>query len=397
MAFFIRAEHRIWCGDLRWRTYERRPSLFALRSEALALGANYTVRSPLFPGAIGFLVAEQLDLKESFHSLMLAVASTFGPRYYGEYEVGLDQFWVVATDDTGRPLPGSDTIYRDETIAAVRSGFEGFTFERRDILSRAEFETLQANLPDAPLSIRSTSLRSVYLAAAATLALALGVTEGTHVYHKHQQELVRARARKAMLDRPTKPKPAAEAPSAPPTIQPSAWVRACVSAVPSTAFHRGWVVAGVLCSDDKTTVSWARRGGSLSDAPPGDVTNNGNIVDDALPLIVAPGHPDERENTLEERDLFGFLQAAGAPAQINRSPVTLMVGNRRMPMTTTSATFAWPGDPMGVPWDQFKGLRIIEMKRAYLGSEAGPTLGAWQFKVSFTEPVLQRVTKGKAS
>lgn len=200
-----------------------------------------------------------------------------------------------------------------------------------------------------------------------------------------------------MLDRPTKPKPAAEAPSAPPTIQPSAWVRACVSAVPSTAFHRGWVAAGVLCSDDKTTVSWARRGGSLSDAPPGDVTNNGNIVDDALPLIVAPGHPDERENTLEERDLFGFLQAAGAPAQINRSPVTLMVGNRRMPMTTTSATFAWPGDPMGVPWDQFKGLRIIEMKRAYLGSEAGPTLGAWQFKVSFTEPVLQRVTKGKAS
>jgi len=382
MAFFIRGDRRIWCGDLWWRAYERRPSVLTLRREALSLGAHYTVRSRALPGLIGFLAAEKLDPREPFHSLMVAIAEKYGPRYYGEYEVGIDQIWVIATDDEGRPLPGSDGVYSEEAVEAVRTGFEGFVFERRDLLSIEQFEALQADLPDAPLVVRSISLRPYYLAGALALALLLVAGEGLHLYRLHQTEVARQLAREALL-RSQQRLARAQAPR---EIPPGEWVDACIAAVPEATFVHGWVMAQLVCHDDTLLVTWTRRGGALSDAPSGDIVRNGEAVESPIPLRYAPSRSMPADPAFGERALFGILQTAGVASQINRTTITLMVGNRKVPTLNTHAVFNWPGTPRDLPWDRFSGLRVIEMKRTVLADQASP--GGWQFRVTFSHPLL---------
>ncbi|KXV49532.1 hypothetical protein AD945_04205 [Gluconobacter albidus] len=393
MAFFIRNERRVWVGDLRWRSFERSPSLLTVHKVAAEFSSNYYVQSRTYPQHVGFLSAETVDTKEPFHSLALAISEKFGGRYYGEYEVGIDQFWIIATDEEGLPLPGSDGVYREEAIEAVRSTFSGYPFDQRDLLSSREFEALLEDLPDAPLKVRSTSLAPIYTSAAVVVGLLFLTGVAWYFYHQHVLDQRRELARKALIES-AKRLPKVVAKREPP---PSEWIDGCVSMIPASPYASGWTLDHASCKGDVIDLHWYRTGGSMADAPEGELMDNGNAIVTHRPLSYSFRKRPDTIAGYNERTLIGILQRSGVIPALNSSKLNLLVNGRQVPTETTRMSFSLQTDPRDIPWDAFENLRVTSLSRTVLPAQSASQTGSWQMQVSFTHTLAPVTATPKPS
>ncbi|MCI1374165.1 MAG: type 4b pilus protein PilO2 [Acetobacter sp.] len=393
MAFFIRGERRIWVGDLRWRSFQRSPSLMTVHKVASEFNSNYFVQSRTYPQHVGFLSADNVDTKESLQSLALAVSEKFGGRYYGEYEVGIDQYWVIATDEEGLPLPGSDGVYREEAVEAVRSTFSGYPFEQKDVLSSREFEKLLDDLPDAPLKVRSTSLAPLYTSAAIVVSIFIFAVTAWYFYHQHIIYKRRELARQALLEN-AKRVPKIIAKREPPA---SEWIDGCLSMIPASPFAAGWTLDHATCKNDVLDLHWYRAGGNMADAPDGELMNNGDAIVTHRPLSYTFKRRQNTRPDYNERTLIGILQRGGVTPALNSSKLNLLVDGRQVPTETTRMSFTLQTDPRDIPWDAFEDLRITSLSRSVLPAQSTSRTATWQMQISFTHTLKPLISTLKPS
>lgn len=379
MGFFIKDGTRLWCGDLRWKQYPRKPSFRTIRHDALAMGMTHFVRTPRLPNRIGYLKLDQKGEKISPDSLLLSVAEHFGTQYFGEYEVGPDQHWLVATDDAGVPLLGSDGIYTSEEIDAVKTSFAGHTFTRKAILSEDEFNALQKALPPAPVSLRSISLRRFYIVTSATCVSILVSVQVAHLIQQHRLEEMRLAAQKALLQNTHPVKP-------PPPVIPGDWIRTCLRAAGSfPIFNGGWTLAHWECAQHDLAITWQRSGGTLASAPGGEIQDGGDTVISHVLLDVPAGDAGLYHPSRDERQFLAFMQNAGATLTTARPSTDAVRKGAGGYVAALAVTFTWQSNPQDIPWNDFLGLHIMQMSRvvtsaARTGSRNAAS-GGYQFQV----------------
>ncbi|MCE2576661.1 type 4b pilus protein PilO2 [Komagataeibacter sp. FNDCR2] len=379
MGFFIKDGARVWCGDLRWKQYSRKPSFWSIRHDAVEMGMTHFVRTPQLPNRIGYLKLDQRGEKITPDSLLLSVADHFGAQYFGQYEVGPDQHWLIATDDMGIPLLGSDGIYTTDEIDAIKTSFAGHTFTREDILSEDEFAALQKVLPPTQVVLRSISLRSYYIGASIICASVLVVVQATRVIEQHRLEALRLAAQKTLnqTTRPFKP---------PPPVAPGDWIRTCIRAARSfQVFVNGWTLGHWDCIDHNLAVTWQRSGGTLAPAPAGEIQDSGNTVVTHILLDVPAADPTLPPPSLDERQFLAFIQKAGETPAIGKASNDTVRRAAGGPVPMLAASFTWRSDPQAIPWNDFRGLHVTQMSHvvtstAQTGSRNSPT-GGYQIQV----------------
>lgn len=139
MAFFIRNERRVWVGDLRWRSFERSPSLLTVHKVAAEFSSNYYVQSRTYPQHVGFLSAETVDTKEPFHSLALAISEKFGGDTTANTRSGL-------TSSGSLPPTKKGYLCRGQTASIVKRRSKLFARPSPAIRSTREIFSRPANL-----------------------------------------------------------------------------------------------------------------------------------------------------------------------------------------------------------------------------------------------------------
>ncbi|QEO18738.1 type 4b pilus protein PilO2 (plasmid) [Acetobacter vaccinii] len=373
MAIFIRSGDTRWCGGLRWVAYMRKPGFFALRRNALDMGMTHFIRSRDLPRRAGFmqLVADTASTRK-INSLLVAVIRKYGARSYIELEIGPDQTWFAATDDDASPLPGSDQIYTDEEMAGMRTALTGWRFETRELATGEKGDAFLSGLPPSPLTVHSISLRPLCLGLASLAVLGGTALEAYSVVHERQLRHFREEARRTFLLQRQKAEAAARN-----AQSPGEWVRMCMAnGYHLPAYTHGWTLNRWECVGNELDVEWTRSGGTLADAPHGDVRSNGNIVSGHLPLLPVEAHePPSREAAADSRQFISYLQASGVTPTITQSGLSGTTAGHALPQSF-SISFTWQSDPRAVPWDTFAGLHMERLARVVAagGEQTGKTL-----------------------
>lgn len=357
MGFFIKDGTRVWCGDLRWKQYPRKPSFRKIRHDAVAMGMTHFVRTARLPNRIGYLRLDRTGEKIRPDSLLLSVAEHFGAEYLGEYQVAPDQHWLIATDEAGIPLIGSDGIYTADEIDAVKTSFAGHVFTRKAVLSEDEFAALQKELPAAPVSLRSISLRPFCLGAVAIGASVLVIMQAAHVVQQRRLEAVRLAAQRALRQ-------SAHAVKPPPPIVPGDWVRTCLQAARSfPVFANGWTMGHWDCNDHTLTISWRRSGGTLATAPAGEIQDIGNTVISRVHLDIPATDPRQPPPTQGDRQFLALIQGAGAALTTGTPAKDASRQTSGTRAQTLAVNITWQSDPQTIPWNDFRGVHVTQMSR----------------------------------
>lgn len=394
MGFFLKNKNRIWCGDLKWKTYPRKASFFTIRKDARnfakvtrSVGSDkqtqmtHFVRIKEWPDRIGFLHVDKLPRDMSINSLLLAVVRHYGAEFYGEFEVGINQIWVVATDDLGLPLPGSDSIYASDDTTALRERFSGYRFSKKETLDQDDFTTFVENLPDYPVKLRTLSLQPL-IAFSVVLLCVTGVSgELTHIYMEKRRD-ERARLATARLKKNVTRHPAQS------TIQPTDWITACLENVPTSYFYQGWILQEWSCKVDHISLKWHRNGGTLAVSPDGDVMDNGNTIITTRFLHPIRMPTKLQLTNIDERRFLAVLQTHGISATRTTTDIVSNFSSHEA-ISSSTLSFPWPSDLYALPWNQVKGLKINEISRetASLGNgEKSGLTGSYLLKVMIVPP-----------
>lgn len=394
MGFFLKNKNRLWCGDLKWKIYPRRAGFLTIRKDArnfqkITRGLSsdkqaqmtHYVKIKEWPDRVGFLHVDRLPNKMSINSLLLAVVRHYGAEFYGEFEVGIDQIWVVATDELGLPLPGSDGIYTSDDTRAVRERFSGYRFSKMETLDQTDFTTFVENLPDCPVTLRTLSLQPL-IALSVVLLCATGMTgEIIHLYMEKRKE-DRARLASARLKKNVTHH------SVQSVVRPTNWITACLGTVPNNYFHQGWILQEWSCKADQMSLKWHRNGGTLALSPNGDIMDNGNTILTTLTLHPILTPPQQQQPEIDEKGFLAVLQTHGVLAtRTTTDIVSDFSGHGTIRSSTLS--FPWQSDLLSLPWDQVKGLKINEISKETtpLGSGSKSTLsGAYRIKAMIVPP-----------
>lgn len=363
MARILPLNGMMWCADMVWRDYGTRPSGATLRAEGRHAHATHYARYPGRPQSAAFITISRGHAGGGLNSLAIATAAVLGPLSYAEFDMGGGALWVVATDEDGELLPGSDQFYDGETISTLREALAGQTYTSKHSIAETDLESWFARLSPAPITLRPVSLRTLYILLATSGLIGLVALTGWGVYSAREAERLAREAREAAL-RNIKP---TVAPSGPAEI-----IAACMEAIaPIRPHSHGWALTSLQCDQGGLNTRWIRAGGTLLDAPPGQVSSNADTDD--LPTAIHP-HPG-RAGTPQQGDpirLFvGMLQAAGISPAIT-SGKTQATGTTAQSVQFISVRFPWHADPRAIAWNSFPRLDRVSLRRTLMT----PTLGA---------------------
>ncbi|NHO57463.1 type 4b pilus protein PilO2 [Acetobacter lambici] len=356
--------NRVFVSGIRWVPHARRPSLPAIRQEALAMGMTNYVRPKQIPNRIGYLkmVAERSGEKTTgkakIESLLLAVLSQSGPSTYVECDFGPSGIWVMATDENSLPLPGSDNFFTDEDLEGYRSSLVGFNFKQKLLIEPQKVDAFMAALPATPVIIRSVSFRPYYIAASIFAVCGLVVLQSMHVLHERNLAHLRDEARRNLLLEQQKAQAAThEGPSA------GEWVKICMhNAYALPPFKDGWTLNNWECAGRTLSALWVRTGGTLADAPVGLMLNNGNSVRSHYPLLPYEKiHGAPSDATGDAKTFIALVQRSEANLSVKTAD--LAHDDHSKAQSAYMITFPWQGDPREIPWDFFRDISVERLGR----------------------------------
>lgn len=355
---------RAFYGGLRWMPHARRPSLPAVRREALSMGMTHFIRSRQMPNRIGYMkmvadsAAGNKASKRKTESLLLSVLTQSEPLTYCECDFGPSGTWVMATDDNGLPLPGADSFFDDDELAGFRSSLAGFNFKHKITIDSNGIDAFLNALPPTPVNIRSVSFRPYYITGTALAICGLITLQSFHLIHERNLARLRDEARRNLLLQRQKAQAATH-------DDPSAgeWVRICMhNAYALPPYKDGWTLTNWECAGRTLSALWVRTGGTLAAAPLGLMLNNGNSVKSHYPLM-----PFEKirgvstQATYDARSFIAFVQQSESNLSIKTSE--LVQGDHSEKQSAYMITFSWQGDPREIPWDSFKNISVERLGR----------------------------------
>jgi hypothetical protein len=355
MARILSLNGLMWCAGMVWRDYGKHPSAARLRSDGRLEHATHYARYPGRPQSAAFLTISSTHAKSGINSLAIATATCLGPLAYAEFDMGGGDLWVIATDEDGELLPGSDQFYDNDTLANLRDTLEGQPFTTSQTIAEADLQDWFRRVSSAPVALHPVSLHTRYALLAAAAVLGLAGVAGWELYSAHEAERLAREAREASeaaLRNRTPPVP----PSGPSEI-----VAACMQAINQLSpLSHGWALASLQCEQGGLGTRWTRVGGSLLDAPAGQLSDNADSMD----LSVAVHPRAGRAGTPREGDpvrLFvGMLQRAG---------ITPAVGDGKADVPGVrliAVRFPWHADPRAIDWNSFPRLAQVTLRRAVL-------------------------------
>ncbi|MFT8933140.1 MAG: hypothetical protein ABF926_12305 [Acetobacter syzygii] len=357
---------------MRWVPHARRPSSRTIRQEALSMSMTNYVRPQQLPNRIGYLkivvekFADQSARKTRKESLLLAVLAQCGPLTCVECDFGPSGIWVMATDENGLPLPGSDSFFADDDLEGYRSSLAGFAFRQRVLVTSEQADDFLAALPIAPVSIRSVSLRPYYIAVGVLTVSGLIALQSLHILHERNLAHLRDEARRNFLLQQQKAHAATqEGPSA------AEWVKICMYAAYSLPpFQNGWTLKNWECAGKTLSVLWVRSGGTLANAPVGLMLNNGNSVRSHYPLLPFEKiHGAPSNATGDAKSFIAFVQRSEANLSVKTAD--LAHDDRTEAQSAYMITFPWQGDPREIPWDVFRNITVERLGREISSDERG--------------------------
>lgn len=378
MAFQLRSHGKQWIGDISWRIYAPVPSGRGLRAEAHRLGAVWIGRCDGFRNGVGYLTLTKKEARGELHSLAVAMAAELGKNMYVEFDIGGGQLWLVATDSEGRLLPGSDKVYTAESIESARENLSGFPFTQKLSVAETDLESYVSRLKPARLRLAPVSRAVFYGRVAIGLGLVAVGYGGLTIYQAHVVEQKRLAAIRELA----KNAPVAVAPSG-----AAEWVDACLGAVPTSYFHKGWVLSSWSCEGQILSATWENSGGVLLDAPAGVLANSGRTVIQSIGFSPVPGFREKAMSGDPIRQLLSAVRRLGAQAAISTSRYTPTGGTTRHThetLSVVSVQFDLPVSPhAALPWDQYARLSVRKLSRALLTKDMAPKPVGYSVSVAF--------------
>jgi hypothetical protein len=360
----VATRERAFFGGLRWVPHARRPSLRAIRQEALKMGMTHFIRPRQLHNRIGYLrmvadtASDRKAISRKTESLLLAVLAQSEALTYVECDFGPSGTWILATDENALPLPGSDSFFDEEDLPGFRSSLEGFSFRKRITVENTAVDAFLESLPPAPVKIRSISFRPYYVAAGVLAVGGLITLQSFHVFHERNLARLRDEAqRNLLLERQRAQAATHDEPSA------AEWVRICMHhAYALPPYRNGWALTNWECAGKTLSAIWQRAGGTLATAPVGLTLNNGNSVRSSYPLMPfekIQGAPGDAAG--DARAFIAFVQQSETNLSIKTT--SLVQGNRDQSQSAYMISFPWQGDPREIPWDTFRNITVQRLGR----------------------------------
>lgn len=374
MARILPLNGQMWCADMVWRDYGTRPGGAKLRAEGRLAHATHYVRYPGRPQSAAFITISRNHARGSLNSLAIATAAVLGPLAYAEFDMGGGDLWVIATDDDGELLPGSDQFYNAETIVTLREALTGQSYTSRHQIAEHELEAWFSRLANAPITLHPVSLRTFYTVLAAIAVIGLISAIGWSLYSAREAERLAREAREAAL-RNAKP---SVVPSGPAEI-----IAACMQAItPIRPHSHGWALASLQCDQGGLNTRWIRVGGTLLDAPPGHISSNADTDDLSTILHPRTGRAGTPQQGDPIRLFVGMLQTAGvSPAiTIGKAQTT---GATAQSVQIISVRFPWYADPRAIAWNSFPRLDQVRLRRTLLTPNLGAATDGYDITATF--------------
>lgn len=378
---------RAFFGGLRWVPYARRPSLPAIRQEALKMGMTHYIRPRYQQNRIGYLkmLADTASggkgAKRKTESLLLAVLAQSEALTYVECDFGPPGTWVMATDENALPLPGSDSFFDDDDLPGYKSSLEGYNFKKTLTIENERVDAFLKSLPAAPIKIHSISFKPYYVAAGVLALCGLMTLQSFHVLHERNLLRLQEEARRSLLLQRQKAQAAThDDPSA------AEWVRICMHhAYALPPYKDGWTLTNWECAGRSLSAIWQRTGGTLAQAPIGLMLNNGNSVRSNYPLMPFEKiHGVPHDATGDARAFIAFIQQSETNLSIKTT--NLVQGDHGQNHSAYMISFPWQGDPREIPWDAFQNISVERLGREInAGVQGGSQSTDYQIHVAMKD------------
>lgn len=372
MARILSLNGLMWCAGMVWRDYGKHPSAARLRSDGRRQHATHYARYPGRPQSAAFIAISRNHAKSGINSLAIATATCLGPLAYVEFDMGGGDLWVIATDKDGELLPGSDQFYDNDTIANLRETLGGQPFTIRQSIAEVDLQDWFTCLNPAPITLHPVSLHTFFalLAAAAVLGLA-GVT-GWELYSAHEAER-RARAAREAEDAALRNRPPPVPPSGPSEI-----VAACMQAINQlNPLSHGWALATLQCDQNQLSTRWTRVGGSLLDAPAGQLSDNADSMDLSIEIHPSAGRTGIPQEGNPIHLFVGMLQQAG---------ITPAVGDGKANangVRLIAVRFLWQADPRAIDWNSYPRLAQVSLRRTVMAKDLQASTAGYDITAVF--------------
>lgn len=377
MAFILKKQGRYWVGDISWRSHTPKPSVHAMRVEGRKLGFSWFARCDQFPEGVGYLTVTLNDAKEELNSLAVAMAALLGPETYAEFDLGGGQLWLIATNDAGYLLPGSDKVYSLDGLEIARENLSGFVFKTTLKVEELDLENYINQLKPTRIKLQPISRKFLYKRLAMMACVIVAGYIGNAIYDRHLEKLKNEEAKQRLQNnlRPV------VAPSG-----PSEWVNGCLGAVPGTVFKNGWALTSWSCEGSSLSVTWETHGGHLVDGPSGVLANNGRTIIQSIPFAPVPGYRTSAIEGDPIRLLLTFLGQIGVSATVGTSRFQPTGHHSKNMLSVVTVQFEMPTTPSAVEWDRYARLNIRKMTRILLTKDMQPKIGGFIMNAAFVAP-----------
>jgi len=382
MARIIQIDNRRWVVGMTWSSFEDVPSKAELKDDAERLNASWScVRIGESAIQAGFCAPiDNAKRPSKLYSLAAMLADSREQPWLGIFKISEGVWWYIAVRDGHAILPDGDVIGGEDEIHTIRECHSGYTDWKYIDGDIAQLRDLINDVGAKPTPIRALYESYFSLLPLVSTIVLLSVIGGGGYFwwHKKQQEHERQVAMAKMRAQLAASQSVASAPS--PllsTPQPNSWLAACANIISTLPLSQnGWALDQVSCSTASVVVHWVRKdGATVAAKPTGNLTPQGDIVDQEIPLVGLERTGSDNAVKLPDAKLAlrAWAQTAGfILAMTEQAPPPLLPGAKPNPDVPppppqANITLDISISPFGLDLSKIPGLRLTSLSSTGTG------------------------------
>ncbi|MFM0265541.1 type 4b pilus protein PilO2 [Paraburkholderia sediminicola] len=396
--------HRKWLIGMRWRSYEVLPDRGELAEEAETMRTDWIARR-LGDEAIqvGFCEAVNKRWPRKIFSLAALLADSHKVPWAGAFDLGDGLWWYIAVRDNYGMMPDGDVVGTREDIDRARQEHASLEDFNHVNGTRAQLEELiaRAKAKRTPLESLTASRFSpkVVLGSLGAIAVATAGYFG-YQYYEHVQEQTRQALVRQQIQENARKAQQATAPDAGKILRslpdPAVWLAACGQAVNSQPLWReGWHLIGQHCEGSQLLVTWKRGpGATIAYAPPGVISDDGNLDVQTVPLQLPAGVPGADDSVplreahdrltlwAQQHDIAVGMTVVVPPAPKQNDPAAMAAAalgtNTPTPVPSIQISFSVPAAPFALDFSDLPGLRLSDVSLDDVTAKTSDASHGWK-------------------
>lgn len=373
MAQIITLANKRWLTGMAWRSYDDIPDKQDLLDDAKLLNASWSaLRIENAVIQAGF--CEPIDgikTPGKLFSLAATLAASRAQPWSGTFKIREGLWWYIAARDGHALLPDGDLIGGKEEIEAIRAKhatygdwdhLEGDIDLLTDLIKFATHQTV---------CVKSLSGQGLQIVPIAIAILLIGGVGGGYFYWQEKEKKIQiARARAQVLAQiqaqPNNVVPANTHLVSKPS--PNHWLSACQQATAALPLSlNGWAIDQVECDLHHATIKWGRKwGATVAKRPEGNVSENGDVVHQTIPLQISTTSKDDAIGMQEAMlAMQSWTQAIAVPFKMDA--VQRSQDIQRPMLVEAQVAMELPISPFKLNLDEIPGLRLTHIASTATG------------------------------